>query len=432
MFFYTFIPKLLNMSLTASVAILVVLLLRLLLRKAPKVISYGLWGIVLFRLLCPVSVQSGLSLFSLLDPTVVTEGFVTSRMEYIPSDLVHTEYPYINLPFPGIEEAVNDTLPQGEEQLAADPLEAPMAIATYVWMAGFLAMALYGTVSYIRLRRKLLTASPLRGNIYLADEISSPFVLGLFRPRIYIPSAMREQEQSYILLHEQHHIRRFDHITKALAFAVLCIHWFNPLVWVAFLMAGRDMEMSCDEAVVRKMGTDVLADYAASLLSLATGRPVIAGTPLAFGEGDTKGRIRNLANWRKPAFWMILLSVIACAAAAVCLIANPRQNQFSLRIIVPAGSREPVVYAHEEISPLGKYIIVTSGEGLGDTAVFLKPVEAKTESAYDEPVYMTPGMPVKIEAEKGGWFRIGVNVQNDTDEEKTVYINVKNVTVRIS
>lgn len=324
MFFYTFLPKLLNMSLTASVVILFVLLLRLMLKKAPKVISYALWGIVLFRLLCPVSVGSEFSLFGFLDTPVAQSGGMTSSIQYVPNDIVHAENPDVVLPLPPAGEAINGALPRGEEQLAADPLEAPMAIATYAWMAGVLAMAVYAATSYGRLRRKLITASPLRDNIYLADEITSPFVMGLLRPKIYLPSAMEEWEQPYIILHEQHHIRRFDHVAKALAFIALCIHWFNPLVWVAFVMAGKDMEMSCDEAVVRKMGPDILADYTASLLSLATGRRIIAGMPLAFGEGDTKGRIRNLASWRKPAFWAVLAAAAACVALAVCLLTNPQ------------------------------------------------------------------------------------------------------------
>lgn len=332
MFFYTFLPKLLNMSLTASVVIVFVFLLRLLLKRAPKVISYALWSMVLFRLLCPISIESAFSLFGLLDTPVITSGTMTSSIEYIPADIAHTEYPSVVLPVPGIGEAISDTLPQGEEQLAADPLEAPMAIATYVWMAGILAMGIYAAVSYVRLRRKLVTASPLRDNIYLADEIISPFVLGLFCPKIYLPSSIREEEQTYIILHEQHHIRRLDHIAKALAFVALCIHWFNPLVWVSFILAGKDMEMSCDEAVVKKMGDGILADYTASLLSLATGKHIIAGVPLAFGEGDTKGRIRNLAKWKKPAFWVVLVAVIVCIVLAVCLLTNPQTQTFPFEL----------------------------------------------------------------------------------------------------
>ena len=321
--FYAFIPKLLNMSLTASVAIVFVLLLRLALKKAPKVISYALWAVVLFRLLCPVSIESSFSLFGLLDAPTAESTDLTTSIEYVPENIVHRSYPAVTLPVPGVSDAINEALPQGEEQLRADPLEGPIFIATYVWIIGVLVMAAYSVVSYLRLRKKLLTASPLRDNIYLADEITSPFVMGLIRPKIYLPSDMEEREQAYIIRHEQHHVRRGDHIVKALAFLALTIHWFNPLVWVAFICSGKDMEMSCDEAVVKKMGAGILADYTASLLSLATGKHIIAGMPLAFGEGDTKGRIRNLANWRKPAFWVVLVAVIACIALAVGLMTNP-------------------------------------------------------------------------------------------------------------
>lgn len=321
--FYAFIPKLLNMSLTASVAIVCVLLLRLMLKKAPKVISYALWAVVLFRLLCPVSIVSSFSLFGLMDAPTAESTKLTTSIEYVPENIVHTEYPAVTLPMPGVSDAINNTLPSGQEQLVADPLEAPVTFATYVWIAGVLVMAAYSVISYRRLRQKLLTASPLRDNIYLADEITSPFVMGLIRPKIYLPSDMEEREQVYIIRHEQHHIHRGDHIIKALAFLALSIHWFNPLVWVAFIYSNKDMEMSCDEAVVKKMGTGILADYTASLLSLATGKHIIAGMPLAFGEGDTKGRIRNLANWRKPAFWVVLVAVIACVALAVGLMTNP-------------------------------------------------------------------------------------------------------------
>ena len=196
MFFYTFIPKLLNMSLTASVAIVLVILLRLLLKKAPKVISYALWGIVLFRLLCPVSVGSSFSLYNLFDVPTEEAGMMTSVIEYVPGDIVHTEYPSVALPVPGVSDVVNEALPQGQEQLAADPLEAPMSLAAYVWMTGVLAMAIYSIVSYIQLRRKLSVVVPLRDNIFIADDIKSPFVVGLFRPKIYLPCNLGEKEQA--------------------------------------------------------------------------------------------------------------------------------------------------------------------------------------------------------------------------------------------
>ena len=323
MFFYTFMPKLFNMSLTASVAIVLVILLRLLLKKAPKVISYALWGVVLFRLLCPVSIGSNFSVYNLFDAPAQESGTITSVIEYVPSNIVHTEYPSVALPVPVISDVINDVLPQGQEQLVADPLEAPMSFATYAWMIGVLVMAIYSIVSYIRLRRKLSVVVPLRDNIFIADDIKSPFVVGLFRPKIYLPCNLGDKEQEYIILHEQHHIKRLDHVMKALAFLALAIHWFNPLVWVAFILASKDMEMSCDEAVIRKVDGDVRADYSASLLTLATGRRIIAGTPLAFGEGDTKGRINNLSKWKKPAVWVVLIAVVACAVLAVTVLTNP-------------------------------------------------------------------------------------------------------------
>ncbi len=351
MFFYTFLPKLLNMSLTAGIAILFVLLLRLPLKRAPKVISYALWTVVLFRLLCPVAAGSGFSLFSLFDVPTVQSDVIGSSMEYVPADIVHAEYPEVKLPIPGVSEAINEALPQGEEQLRADPLEGPVFIATYVWMVGVLGMAAYSAAGYIRLKRSLMASMLLRDNIYLADGISSPFVMGLVRPRIYLPSSLAERERDYIILHEQRHIRRLDHIIKALAFAALCIHWFNPLVWLAFALAGKDMEMSCDEAVIKKLGESVKADYSASLLSLATGRRIIAGVPLAFGEGDTKGRIKNLASRKKPAFWVVPFSVAACIALVVGLATNPVEEEADFSFLNYKNAI-PIVADMEELTAI--------------------------------------------------------------------------------
>lgn len=314
---YELLPIVFNMSVTASVAILFVLLARLLLKKAPKIFSYALWAVVMFRLLCPVSITTGFSLLGLFDAPVTETTTHTTAVEYIPQDVVHTPAPEVKLPVPGVNQSVNEALPQGDEQTVADPLKAPVALATLVWLAGIGVLAAYSVVSLLRLRRRLVGALPLRRNIYLADYVESPFVMGILRPKIYLPSSLSEQERGYIILHERHHIRRGDHIIKALAFFALCVHWFNPLVWVAFVLSAKDMEMSCDEAVVRKLGEGIRADYSASLLSLAIGRRIIAGTPLAFGEGDTKNRIKNLLNWKKPRTWIILTALVVCLVAIV-------------------------------------------------------------------------------------------------------------------
>ena len=320
-------PMILNMSITASVIILFVLLARLALKKAPKIFSYALWAVVLFRLLCPVSITTDFSLLGLFDTPAVENTQHTTAVEYIPYDVVHTPDLEVQLPVPpAINDAVNDTLPQEHAALGADPLEGEFAIGSLIWLLGIAAMAIYSAVSYFLLRRKLVGSVLLRDNIYLADGIGSPFVMGFIRPKIYLPSALSEQEQSYIILHEQHHIRRGDHIIKALAFIALCIHWFNPLVWVAFVLSSKDMEMSCDEAVVKKLGEGIRADYSASLLSLATGRRIIAGTPLAFGEGDTKSRIKNMLKWKKPKTWIMLVALVACVVAIVFCATNPRND----------------------------------------------------------------------------------------------------------
>lgn len=317
--------QVLDLSKTASVVILVVMAARFLLKKAPKAISYALWGVVLFRLLCPVSIEAGFSIVPEFEP--VSEHYSLSEEPI--SVLGASEAAY-----QAIGDALNGGLDTQQIRTTETNESGNAAYVTsrwwevwvlfgqYVWVAGLAVMVIFSLVSYAKLRGKLVGSMHLEDNVYLADHISSPFVMGLIRPKIYLPSSLGEKEREYILLHEQYHIRRFDHWAKALSFFALCVHWFNPLVWTAFMLSGKDMEMSCDEAVVRKMGEEVRADYASSLLSLATGHRIIAGTPLAFGEGNPKDRIRNLANWKKPAFWVILMAILLCVVLGVCLLTN--------------------------------------------------------------------------------------------------------------
>ena len=320
----TLVPALFNMSLTAGIVILCVMAARLALKRAPKVFSYALWAVVLFRLLCPVSLPSGFSLLGALDAPARQASPVVSTVTYVQ---------------PQQQEVMPQIQPQTAEPntSAADPVapvtpvtpertEVPVdwaAVAAWVWLAGAAGMAGYSIFALFRLRRRLVGSLHLRDNIYLADHISTPFVLGLVRPKIYLPSTLTEGEMGYIIRHEQYHIRHGDHVVKVLAFAALCLHWFNPLVWAAFVLAGRDMEMRCDEAVVKELGEKVKADYSASLLTLATGRLTIAGTPLAFGEGNPEGRIRNLLRWKRPRVWLSAVAGMACAAVIAACASNP-------------------------------------------------------------------------------------------------------------
>lgn len=325
-------PTICNMSLTASVVIVAVLLVRLLLRRAPKVFSYALWAVVLFRLICPVSVTSAVSLMGAVGAPVQERTQRTSAVEYVPADIVRssgtptvTTLPQETLP--AINSPAESTVPAAviaPEPAAALPLSGPMVVLTGAWLAGMALLLAYSAVSMLRLRRRLVGAVLLADNIYLADHIPSPFVMGLLRPKIYLPSTLKETERGYILRHEQYHIRRRDYLVKFLAFLALCVHWFNPLVWVAFVLAGKDMEMSCDEAVVKELGEDIRADYSASLLSLATGHRIVAGMPLAFGEGDTGGRIRNLLKWKRPRPWVIAVCAVVCVGLIALCAANPK------------------------------------------------------------------------------------------------------------
>ena len=306
--------KVLNMSLTGSIVIGVVLLARLLLKRAPKIYAYALWAAVLFRLLCPISLSAGMSVLKPL-PVTTTEGLGT--VTYRPVQTVIQTV---------------DFTPSDVSQVDAQPEKAktdptPMEIAAGVWLAGGALMAAYSLVQYLVLRRKLREAVPYQGEIYLADNLSTPFVMGVIAPKIYLPSDTPEAERRFIIAHERQHVRRGDPLWKLLGYVALCIHWFNPLVWLAFLLGGKDMEMSCDEAVINRLGADIRADYSQALLRLATHKRLIAGMPLAFGEGDTRGRVRNMARWKRPKVWASGICAVLCLVVLAACALNPRKTE---------------------------------------------------------------------------------------------------------
>lgn len=308
---------LLDLHLTVSIVILFVLCVRQFLKAAPKVFSYALWGIVLLRLLVPVSIESPVS-------------FVPERTEFSSMVEVNDVLPEISFETPQDRTdnrwQQQNTAPEAPMVLTAHSI-APQTYLTLLWILGITIMLLYSAISYLKLRCRVRASVPLRRDIYIADHIDSPFVMGIFRPVIYLPGSLADSERRYIIAHEHHHIRRGDHIFKALGFLALTIHWFNPLVWLAFSLASRDMEMSCDEAVIRKMGDAFRADYSATLLNLATGHRVFTGTPLAFGEGNPTGRVRNLAKWKKPAIWVVVICLLICLILAVCLLTDPKTER---------------------------------------------------------------------------------------------------------
>ena len=411
--------KIINMSISASWLVLAVLILRFVLKKAPKWINVLLWGIVAIRLICPFSFESTLSLIP--------------SAETIPLNIGMDTTPTINSGISAINNAVNPIISQSNTPMAGasiNPLQITIGIYEYIWIFGMIALALYTAISYWRLCRKVDTAVRYKDNIFQSENVSFPFVLGIIKPRIYLPFKMNGQYLEHVVAHEQAHICRKDHWWKPLGFLLLMIHWFNPLMWLAYVLLCRDIELACDEKVIKELGNEQRGDYTQALVACSINRRMIAACPLAFGEVSVKERVKSVMNYKKPAFWVIIIAVIVCVGVAVCFLTNPKQDSYTLRIVVPAGSQEKFVYTDEEVSTIRNSIKIWSGDGLGDTEVILSPVNKTTETRYTA-TYLTHGMPVEFDAEKNTWFKIGVNMQNPTNEDIIVYVEVENVEVRI-
>ena len=411
--------KIINMSISASWLVLAVLILRFVLKKAPKWINVLLWGIVAIRLICPFSFESTLSLIP--------------SAETIPLNIGMDTTPTINSGISAINNAVNPIISQSNTPMAGasvNLLQITIGIYEYIWIFGMIALALYTAISYWRLHRKVDTAVRYKDNIFQSENVSSPFVFGIIKPRIYLPFKMNGQDLEHVVAHEHAHIRRKDHWWKPFGFLLLTIHWFNPLMWMAYVLLCRDIELACDEKVIKELGNEQRGDYTQALVACSINRRMIAACPLAFGEVSVKERVKSVMNYKKPAFWVIIISVIVCVGVAVCFLTNPKQDSYTLRIVVPAGSQEKFVYTDEEVSTIRNSIKIWSGDGLGDTEVILSPVNKTTETRYTA-TYLTHGMPVEFDAEKNTWFKIGVNMQNPTNEDIIVYVEVENVEVRI-
>ena len=412
--------KIINMSISASWLILAVLILRLVLKKAPKWVNVLLWGIVAVRLICPLSFESALSLIP--------------SSETIPLDIEMAAKPTIDSGVPAINSVVNPVLssfaPPQHVLTSANPLQIWIPILNIIWLIGVGALLLYTAVSYWRLCRKVDTAVRYKGNIFQSENVSTPFVLGFIKPRIYLPFNMNGQDLEHVVAPEQAHIRRKDHWWKPLGFLLLTIHWFNPLMWLAYVLLCRDIELACDEKVIKELGNEQRADYMQALVACSVNRRMIAACPLAFGEVGVKERVKSVMNYKKPAFWVIIIAVIICVGVAACFLTNPKQDRYTLRIVVPAGSQEEFVYTEEEVSTVRNSIKIWSGDGLGDTEVLLFPVNKTAETGYTA-TYLTHGMSVEFDAENDTWFKIGVNMQNPTNEDIIVYVEVENVEVRI-
>ena len=311
--------KLVNLSISANWLILAVLVLRVVLKKAPKWVMPLLWGVVALRLVCLFSIESALSLIP--------------SAETIPSEIVTETREPVLYEQATLDIVTNPTLPSAAEVpvgVSRQQAQVDFNIYSVLWLAGMAALLVHALVSAGKLKRKLATAILLRDNIYESEFVDSPFVFGVVKPNIYLPMHMDEGTAAYVIAHEHAHLARRDHWWKVLGYLVLALHWFNPLVWVAYILFCRDIELACDEKVVRGLDGAARADYSQALLSCAAPKRAVAACPLAFGEGNIKTRVKSALHYKKPAFWVAAAAVLAVVIVAVCFLTNPRSERGSL------------------------------------------------------------------------------------------------------
>lgn len=389
--------KIVNMSISASWVVIAVLTLRFCLKKAPKWVNVLLWGIVAARMVFPFSIESVLSLIpsaETISPTVMMEQ-TPSVQTGVPA-LNHVINPVISgsfTPAPGA---------------SANPLQIWIPVLAGIWLFGIAALFLYSAVSYWRLRRKVCEAVILRGNIYQSEKVCSPFVLGIIRPKIYLPYHMDSREMDHVIAHEQTHIRRKDHWWKPLGFLLLTTHWFNPLMWLSYILLCRDIELACDEKVIRKMSNEQRADYTQALVACSVDRRLITACPLAFGEIGVKERVKSVMNYKKPAFWIVLASVIVCAVIAVCFLTNPIGFQFdvSANTIVSANHFD-MRNADDPVA-----IEMTPAQ-IGELNSRLAGVKNCKRS--DKYAGLTPGYQISAQMQDGSYIRIsGYSLSDNT------------------
>lgn len=389
--------KIVNMSISASWVVIAVLTLRFCLKKAPKWVNVLLWGIVAVRMVFPFSIESVLSLIP--------------SAETISPSIMMEQSPSVQTGVPALNHVINPVISGSftpAPGASAKPLQIWIPVLAGIWLFGIAALFLYSAVSYWRLRRKVCEAVILRGNIYQSEKVCSPFVLGIIRPKIYLPYHMDSREMDHVIAHEQTHIRRKDHWWKPLGFLLLTTHWFNPLMWLSYILLCRDIELACDEKVIRKMSNEQRADYTQALVACSVDRRLITACPLAFGEIGVKERVKSVMNYKKPAFWIVLASVIVCAVIAVCFLTNPIGFQFdvSANTIVSANHFD-MRNADDPVA-----IEMTPAQ-IGELNSRLAGVKNCKRS--DKYAGLTPGYQISAQMQDGSYIRIsGYSLSDNT------------------
>lgn len=404
--------KILNMSITASWLILAVIVSRPLLKKAPKWIVCLLWALVAIRLVCPFSFKSVLSL--------------VPSSETIPANIALQPEPAINSGIKIVNQTINPVIAESFTPSIGDsvnPLQIIISVMAMIWIAGVIIMLIYAFISWMHLKRTVSACVPVGEQILACDEVKTPFILGVFNPVIYVPFSMSGETLDYVIRHEKAHLQRHDHWWKPFGYLLLAVYWFNPLCWAAYILLCRDIEMACDEKVIRNMDKDNIAAYSQALLDCSFSRRTIAACPLAFGEVGVKERVKGVLNYRKPAFWIISLAVVACIGIAACLMTDPFSNKdlseklsvsmdmavaehnrsskseghfaaadYDIMLVKQSGN-ETTVYAwvlYEEYSFDGKDVKLESGSHIPTAITFDTSNNSSDSSTYDLIEYWQP------------------------------------------
>ena len=403
----------LNRSLAAGILILAVVLVRLVFKKAPRWLLCALWALAAVRLVCPVSIESVLSLIPSAEP--------------VQPEIIVSAQPAITSGIPAVDAIVNPPLAAAftpSPAQSANPLQIWTFLAACVWLAGIAALLLYAAVSALRLRLRVRTAVRLEGKVYQSEFVSSPFILGVIRPRIYLPFGLEAGAQAMVLAHERAHLRRGDQLWKPLGYLILAAYWFNPLCWLAYILFCRDIEAACDEKVVRELGEGCKAAYSRALLACSAPKKLITACPLAFGETGVKARIRSVLNYKKPAFWLVLAAVLVSAAVAVCFLTDPKREdpaqnppaaeeaaaQAPAQTIDASSAPEPAIDEQAGLDP----DFFTGTDGYGNSVTVQALFTAATEAGGNWGAYLPatgwlqePGRSLWCSEQTGAAFEVG-------------------------